>query len=372
MSTQTPPTKSPQPSSTANPKESVAPLRKAALLLEARRNRVEWVEAAACPFHTSSSSSMIHNHLDNDDSIEDIDEDYCYTEEENMDGLGLLRTSRVGESLKSAVDVVQSLYYGNDIDELFPIIQQPQEMIMNDVSIEDDGGENKDMKLRLSGKSREVRDRIVKQLLSQVSSEESKRILSRKNKKQQQDDDHDGAGDDILNASNASLDKIDEEDEEKFKSGTNNSCGNKGSSASRQYDIFIQKLRSPEAAELVQGMRHFVTCFDDAAKLSIEKKVSKIQREQQLRAVGAVYAKDLKNGKADDYSHERNETDIFVGNEDAKAAAGTIHAYLNLALDSLRSHVLWKKNESKDEDYLLSTRNALESFMYQKIYEVSK
>ena len=282
---------------------SVAPLRKQALLLEARRNRVEWVEAAAWP------QQRQHSRVDTSQS-----QSQQRVASQDEDDLALLRSSRVCESMKSVVDVVSNLYGAED-----------------------------------------VKDRVVKQLLAQVSSGEAKRILGQKLVEEDE-----AVANDVVSVS-----------------AKNSLLLSSSSMDDSNYNSFIQRLRSPESAELVQGMRHFVACFDDAAKMSIEKKVSRIERDQQLRDVGAVYAKDLENS---------NDNSDFVGmqaeNEDAKAAAGTIHAYLNLAYQSLKSHVLWKKDimtlQQKEKvvgvyDDAGSSPNvvaaSLETFIYQKIYE---
>jgi len=264
---------------TSNAKESVAPLRKQALLLEARRDRVEWVEAASCPTKKHRDEEALQpNH------VLEYANSSALADEESNDGMNLLRTARVCESMKSAVDVVNSLYNGGS----------------------------------LTPKMKE--DRVLKQLFSQVSTEDSRKILRRLDKNDNPIDSNDFS-----------------------------------SSGDTAYDVFIQKLRSPEAAEIVQGMRHFVTCYDDAAKLSLEKKASRIQRDEHLKAVGAVY---------------ENEPDEFASmedNEDAKAAAGTIHAYLNLAGDAMKTNVLWKKDVQAFE----TTSESLETFLYQKCYGCS-
>ena len=297
---------------TTTTKASVAPLRKQALLLEARRNRVEWVESAAWPRQKNRYQRVVA-----DDTIVAASEP-TETVLEDEDGLALLRTSRVGENMKSVVDVLSNLYGNGDNED-----------VMN------------------------VKDRVVKQLLAQVSSDEAKRILGQRQGQGQQIED-DSASLSPMAYLSAAAESSDSTD-------------------SNYYHSFIQRLRSPEAAELVQGMRHFVACFDDAAKMSIEKKVSKIERDKQLRAVGAVYAKDLDRS---------NDDSDFVGmqaeNEDAKAAAETIHAYLNLSYQSLKSNVLWKKeieslnvqSGNKDEDNNPNAIAAsLEIFIYQKVYE---
>lgn len=252
-------------------------MRKQALLLEARRDRVEWVEAASCPIKQHRDEKALqHNH--------EYANSLAAADEESNDGMKLLRTARVCESMKSAVDVVSSLYNGGS----------------------------------LTPKMKE--DRVLKQLFSQVSTEESRKILRR----------HDN-NDNSMDSNNLS------------------------SSDDNAYDVFIQKLRSPEAAEIVQGMRHFVTCYDDAAKLSLERKASKTQRNEHLKAVGAIY---------------ENEPDEFASmedNEDAKAAAGTIYAYLNLAGDAMKINVLWKK----DVEAFEITAESLETFLFQKCYGCS-
>ena len=322
-------------SSSSNKKEKVAPLRKQALLLEARRNRVEWVEAAAVPYKKNTSTKSIisndHNHSNSDVSSNHNEE------EEDDDGLNLLRKARVCESMKSVVDVISNLYGINSASAL------SSDRVMGEAMSNSNGGGGGQ---RATTSSKIVHNKIIKQLLSQVSSEESKRVLGTLK------DGHD--------------DEEEEEEKEDIKPPLDSL-----QSHLDDYERFIQRLRSPEAAEMVQGMRHFVTCFDDAAKMSIEKKNSRKQRDQNLRAMGAVYARAV--------DIENNDDSPFVGmtteNEDAKAASGTIRAYLNLAMDSLKTNVLWKKELDKEHassqmsQIRSPTRDSLENFIFQKIYD---
>jgi len=325
-------------SSSSKKKEKVAPLRKQALLLEARRNRVEWVEAAAVPYKKNTTTKSIisndHNHANSDVSS------YHNEEEEEDDGLNLLRKARVCESMKSVVDVVSNLYGINSASA--SVLALSSDRVMVEAMSNSNGGDGSQ---RATTSYKIVHNKIIKQLLSQVSSEESKRVLG--TLRDGHNEEEEGEKEDIKPSLNSLQSHLDD------------------------YERFIQRLRSPEAAEMVQGMRHFVTCFDDAAKMSIEKKNSRKQRDQNLRAMGAVYARAV--------DIENNDDSPFVGmtteNEDAKAASGTIWAYLNLAMDSLKTNVLWKKELEKENisgqmsQMRSPTRDSLENFIFQKIYD---
>jgi len=217
---------------------AVTPLRKQALLLEARRARVEWVDDAACPFNMSDEegeaswnieqillssgskapSDIINMALIDGKNCSDTNCDFeSLTESSIGEGSILLRRARACATVKSAVDIVYKMYEGLSAIEM--------------------------------------EERVAKQLIVQVNSKEAKCLLAS------------SSSDPSMTAklSTSALSA-----HPKIMALTQNlSVARK---AAEGYEVFIQRLRSPESAEIVQGMKHFVTSLES----SIQSKFNEV------------------------------------------------------------------------------------------------
>ena len=100
---------------TSNKASAVTSLRKQELLLEARRARVEWVDASSHPLRKLKPTHTSHHPLDLDDlpeetSQEEDDEDENTMHKRKDANLNLISKSHAGQSIKTAIDVVKVLY----------------------------------------------------------------------------------------------------------------------------------------------------------------------------------------------------------------------------------------------------------------------
>ena len=267
---------------------SITPLRKQALLVEARRNRVEWVDASS-PYRTlingvgsTSSWNAIEKLLASSNggkadysSQTDLDslpgsndrqpEDEDDTSSGVRDGMDLLRKARACASMKSAVGIVSTLYSG------IPV--------------------------------REIEERVARQMMSQLSADDVKSIL---------------AGSQLHSQ---------KEREAVIASGLKNLTVAQKAAAGHQ--VFIQRLRSPEAAELVQGMKYFVSSLEN----SIQTKLAEQADKSQI----------------------------------ASETAASIHTYLDKTTKLLKAHVLWQKDDV--DEFELNGKLAMESFLFQKFHK---
>lgn len=259
------------PSSTA-----VTAERKRALLLEARRDRLAWVDGAAAPFRRV------------DDNISS-----SFGDEGGMEALDLLGSSRACETLQSAFDVVAALY-GTSLQD-------------------DDEGWS-------GGLSRaEAMERMRQQLEKSISEEDRKKIASAINLGRAMDGESDGSS-------------TSPEDDE----------------FAVDYRKFVERLKSPECADLVQGMKHFGLALRSMADAAVSDK--KVCSESDVQDI-----------------------------------ASAIHGHINETLEKIRSHALWAmadsgddKKEKKasaegkkssdaieeDDKSLQKTKHVLEAFVY--------
>ena len=245
-------------SSESIPRGSIPPMtpqRKQALLVEARKNRVEWVDASSSTYnHTTrrnnNQRTVMEKYLESDRA-------------EGTDGMELLRKSRV-PMMTSAVEIVSALYSG------IP--------------------------------ARQIEERVARQMMSQLSADDVKVVLTGSQRTKESEDEA------ILLRQSLPL-------VQKHASG---------------YEVFIQRLRSPEAADVVQGLKLFVS--------SMETSIStKLQQDQIKKS------------------------------QIAAEAATSIHAYLDKNIKVLKTHVLWQKDN--DDDFQLNCQNAMETFLFQKLHK---
>lgn len=288
----------------------ITPLRKQALLVEARRNRVEWVDESASPYKVAgsttssrkqwielflkesdeglpSSSSSQHQPCQEDVIKGDTSKPSSttnpsvaleYDNTDDDDGLDLLRKSRVCAAMKSAITIVSTLY--SDIP------------------------------------ASKIEERIVRQMMSQLSTKDVKAILSSSSKKKKKNEMKDTTA--LLTQKLPVLLK-----------------------STSGYDAFIQWLRSPEAADLVQELKHFVSSLEASTSKKLQIPKEQQQQEQQ---------------------HQKHKSQVAV------ETAASIHAFLDKQTQNLKSHVLWQTES--DEEFHLNCKIPMETFLFQKLYKI--
>jgi hypothetical protein len=282
---------------------------------------VEWVDAASSPFylgqtaegntadygngngvaHTSLASLLSltgvkastevvsmamtnHNHTNTNEQQSSSSSGHSHTQGStantntniNNNGTALLCRARACASLKSAVEVVGTMYAG------------------------------------LSAKNAE--QRIARQLMSQVNSKEVKDLLASAKEAQQQQQaliqtaatDTTSSGTTDATAPTPSMSNTTDtsEDDTAWKTTTNTTTSSSYSASAHPpgsimtltqnlsvtrkaadgYDVFVQRLRSPEAAELVQGMKYFVTSLERTIQLHVNEITSKAECQQANNA----------------------------------------------------------------------------------------
>jgi hypothetical protein len=212
----------------------ITPVRKEALLVEARRNRVDWVDESSFPYKAidsckSGDSDWMEKFLV--ESVEELplisnqnqhsrreavmapeisesktttnltitrDAQDNHGDEHVEDGLYLLRKSRVSKAMKSAITIVSTLY--SEIP------------------------------------ASEVEERIVRQMMTQLSTKDVKNILSSPSSSKRKKNKESLDATALLSQHLPMI--------QKSISG---------------YEVLIQRLRSPEAADLVQELKYFIS-----------------------------------------------------------------------------------------------------------------
>jgi hypothetical protein len=286
----------------------ITPTRKQAILVEARRNRVAWVDESSSPYRVMDSCkggssewmekflvesgeglpliSRQNQHPRREASMTpEISESSTATplmttwdmqdntsDEPVEDGLNLLRKSRVSKAMKSAVTIVSTLY--SEIP------------------------------------ASEVEERIARQMMSQLSTKDVQNILSS----------HSSS---IWKKNKASLDAT-------AMLRQNLPMIQKSISG---YEVFIKRLRSPEAADLVQELKLFLSSL----QTSIPKELKDPKEKQQ---------------------HPKTQL--------ASETSTSIYKFLDKLVHNLKSHVLWQAEE--EEEFNLNCKVPLETFLFQKLY----
>jgi len=327
---------------------AVTPLRKQALLLEARRARVEWVDDAACPFNMSDEegeaswnieqillssgskapSDIINMALIDGKNCSDTNCDFeSLTESSIGEGSILLRRARACATVKSAVDIVYKMYEGLSAIEM--------------------------------------EERVAKQLIVQVNSKEAKCLLAS------------SSSDPSMTAklSTSALSA-----HPKIMALTQNlSVARK---AAEGYEVFIQRLRSPESAEIVQGMKHFVTSLESSIQSKFNEVTPPNASEVPPRGKNLVQglthfvlaweSKRNAHNKSSKSSEAGETVPIeydAISNqypELCEEVTSSIQIYLDKTTETLRTHVLWI-GDSEDE-FELQAKIAMETFLFQKFH----
>ena len=259
--------------------------RKRALLLEARADRLAWVDGVASPFRPSGAGAGSGGTA--------------------ADLLArLLGSTRAGRgSLGSAFGIAAALYGAP---------------LSGEGGTEEGGWSG--------GLSRsEALERMRRQLESSLSTDEAKRLLEAAAA------DEDGAG------GGASADPA----------------------YVAAYRTFLNRLREPEAADLVQGMKHFALAFRTQAGALVERSAG--GREARPQGVppddgGSGGGGGLPGGCRD---------------EDVRELASTIHKYIDKLVGTVQSHPLFKKAVGADDISwsVERTRQVLDTFIFAKCQE---
>uniref|UniRef100_A0A7S4JWA8 VPS9 domain-containing protein n=1 Tax=Odontella aurita TaxID=265563 RepID=A0A7S4JWA8_9STRA len=210
--------------------------RKRSLLLEARRDRVAWVDAASVPFRSALDGP-------GDVATRDIFR-------HGDDGLQVLRSARACASMSSTVEVLKTLYFSP------PKVASVR------------GSDSDTTERKMCTSSQDAADRIKWLLESDTSSiradDLQMAMMSTKSSRK-------------VRVESAALDtgedKVEERQEDQQKGVSevvNQYYDNKDFIAA--YCAFLHKLRTPECAELVQALRRFVNSFEDFARGAADRK----------------------------------------------------------------------------------------------------
>jgi len=244
---------------------AVTPQRKQELLLEARRARVEWVDSSSNPFRFDTSLDDGH-----DADLHSSAEANGFKAQES-DQKNVIQNTYAGKSIPSVVEVVNMLY---------------------GLGEEEGGGLNQ----------KSLNARIINQLSSQVLSEDTKKVICN----------HERENSSILTIEYTS---------NSFPSNEAIEKNTNIRQAIQNYVKFIQKLRSPESADIVQSAKHFVTSFPD------------------IVARNAVHNSNLTDNDpilSKNNSNEKTENNDVIAT--AKHVAQSIHSYIDNRLESMQKN----------------------------------
>lgn len=248
------------------PSTAVTAERKRTLLLEARRDRLAWVDGAAAPFRRTGHGTSPFG--------------------DRTEAMDLLGSSRACETLQSAFDVVAALY---------------------GTSLQDDA------EGWSGGLSRaEAMERMRQQLERSISEEDRKKIASAISLSRAEEGCSDGS-------------PTSAEDDEFIV----------------EYRKFVERLKTPECTDLVQGMKHFGLTLRNMVDAAVAGK--KVCTENDVQEI-----------------------------------ASAIHGHINETLEKIRSHALWAKenaetdekeastdvNGEDDDKSMQSTKQVLEAFVF--------
>jgi len=283
---------SPAPPSLA---AAVDPNRKQALLLEARRARVAWVDEVSMSCRTATSSSSSSSRVPSLPRCGDA----LFS--------STIKSTKACESLKSAVDVISFLYGTNHAKD--------------------------HQHHRVGGlTAAEAEERVLRQLESQMSTVDIQKGMIG----------HSAPSPPLSFTNNIN------DDQDEFETS---------------FQLFLHKLRSPECAELVQGMRHFVSSMEDMVRA-----IHKTFNESP-----PTFKKTTTNNAND------NNANAAVLDKHLEQIADAVRTYLDKTFHTILSHSLWNMqnteetktetsdtNESKDQ----MTKLALEAFIYARCHDV--
>jgi len=281
---------------------AVSAERKRALLLEARRDRLSWIEEASSPFRHDSGAGLGGSSLTTDD---------------DQVVMALLGSSKACGTMKSAFDIVAALY-GTTLQ---------------------DGAEG-----WTGGMSRtEALQRMKHQLENNVPENDLKKIMAAIS--------HDRAEGDAM-------EDMSSEDKEFVDA----------------YRKFVDNLKSPECADIVQGMKHFVLSFRNMA----DALVSRSGRDVSS-ASGMTGVENGENTGTSRFNGGSKEVDNVIdkagcSEDDVRELASAIHGYVDKTLDVIRTHSFWSKKHTddaskstqKDKESVETTKQVLETFVFAK------
>eukprot|EP00592_Proboscia_alata_P008581 CAMPEP_0194353292 /NCGR_PEP_ID=MMETSP0174-20130528/1617_1 /TAXON_ID=216777 /ORGANISM="Proboscia alata, Strain PI-D3" /LENGTH=689 /DNA_ID=CAMNT_0039121763 /DNA_START=224 /DNA_END=2293 /DNA_ORIENTATION=+ len=301
-------------------KKPVASNRKKALLMEARKERVGWVDSA------SRSQSYSSNLADD--------------KEPHYDGMKLLRSTAMDVNIHSSVHANNSEGHvggstnGDDHVGITSSTLNVIDTLYHDLS------------------ERQRSKRVWDQLVSQLPAEDVQSIT-------------------------ANFESLHASGEPEERGGV--------SDASDGYDVFIQRLRSPQSADLVQGMRHFVSSLetsDTEEGIGIEPAVltaSSIQLPggktidlPKLNLFGLSGRTNItgSNPSLQELTAPKENVtqEQSVGSPLLKRYASQISSYLLKTNNVLKNHPLW--NSDTDDAFRVQGSLPLETFLYQKCHTI--
>ena len=144
-----------------------------------------------------------------------------------------------------------------------------------------------------------------------------------------------------------------ESNEGKLKGKEESTDINEFKSFSVSYAAFLNKLRAPESAELIQDMRRFVDSFED--------KVSTAAIERQKKR------SDLKEGQLSNGDGSDQINDIESNSRQLMSA---IHMYIEKIFAKINLHPLWKSATEVEQEgtELDALKESVETFIFAKCH----
>lgn len=250
--------------------------RKRSLLLEARRDRVAWVDAASVPFRSAPDG------LVGDAAARER----CRRGDE---GLQILRSARACASMSSAVEVAKILYSdltasstrNSDCDEV-------------DGSTTGASPHNAGERIKWLLESDIRADDLQMAMMSTLAPKPSEKVIA-----------NDAT-------SKPEKDEVKEEDQVEQRETLEMVSQHNDKAFISEYYGFLHKLRTPECAELVQAMRRFVNSFEDFARGAADRKSSGDEKDEDIKRMA-----DMIRG------HIAKSLDVFKSHPKWTAKVGT-------------------------------------------------
>eukprot|EP00567_Pseudictyota_dubia_P017369 CAMPEP_0197443922 /NCGR_PEP_ID=MMETSP1175-20131217/9543_1 /TAXON_ID=1003142 /ORGANISM="Triceratium dubium, Strain CCMP147" /LENGTH=671 /DNA_ID=CAMNT_0042974631 /DNA_START=236 /DNA_END=2251 /DNA_ORIENTATION=+ len=267
--------------SLATASTAVSAERKRSLLLEARRDRVAWVDAASVPFRSALDGS---NDVATRERFGRGDE-----------GFEVLRSARAFASMPSAVDVAKTLYSAPTIP------------------------------------SQDAADRIKWLLESEIRADDLQMaMMSTNSLKSDQKD----IGSSALSGSES--DKAGEKKEDKQRGESEIFRKHDDKVFISSYCEFLHRLRSPECAELVRAMRRFVNSFDDFARGAAERTRSsgEKKKDEDVKRLASMIHGNISKSFDAFKSHPKWGATIDSNEKESSKEAVLLSADLKQSIDT--------------------------------------
>ena len=139
------------------------------------------------------------------------------------------------------------------------------------------------------------------------------------------------------------------------------------------YRKFVDNLKSPECADIVQGMKHFVLSFRNMADALVGRS------GRDVSASGMTVVENGENAGTSRFNGGSREGDKAINKagcseDDVRELASAIHGYVDKTLDIIRTHSFWSKKHTddasksteNDKESVEMTKQVLEAFVFAK------